>query len=437
MSTTPAVPADAVHWPIWRRIGFRFLFSYVLLYCFPTPLIAIPGTESIWDAYHDLRRWLGELLDTALLGTGADFWEPSNGSGDQTIDFVMLLSIVVLAALASVIWTAIDRRRTAYPRLSAFLWVFVRWYLGYTMVDYGFAKVLVSQFPAPSAARLATTIGASSPMGLLWTFMGASSAYVIFTGVMEVVGGVLLFWRRTATLGALICAGILTNIVALNVCYDVPVKLFSSHLLVLALYVASPDLRRLLAFFVLDRPIQPREPRRPTRWRRLERILPVARVLLVGVCFYGAIMTTVEIQAKRRSNPDLVAFADTLTVETFTLGGVDDRSLTPDSEQWKALHRGRISRLFIEMRDGRSLGYDTTFDTKARSIAFKPVKDDEAPAPPPPLALTYTWTDPDHVTLEGTFGGRPVKATLVRKPRSAHRLVSRGFRWVNEAPYNR
>ena len=45
--------------------------------------------------------------------------------------------------------------------------------------------------------------GDSSPMGLVWTFVGASVGYEIFSGLFEAISGYLLFWRRTALVGSL------------------------------------------------------------------------------------------------------------------------------------------------------------------------------------------------------------------------------------------
>src|SRR5947199_10310512 len=83
--------------------------------------------------------------------------------------------------------------------------------------------------------------------------MGYSTPYTIFTGVGEVIGGVLLFFRRTTTLGALIICGVMANVVALNFSYDVRVKVFSSLLLFLTIFLLVPDLRRLMNIFVLNR----------------------------------------------------------------------------------------------------------------------------------------------------------------------------------------
>jgi hypothetical protein len=98
-------------------------------------------------------------------------------------------------------------------------------------------------------------------MKLLWTFMGASIPYVIFTGAAEMLGGLLLAARRTTLLGALVCIGVLSNVVMLNFSYDVPVKLYSSHLLLMAVFLAAPDLRRLASLFVWNRRVPPAEQR--------------------------------------------------------------------------------------------------------------------------------------------------------------------------------
>ena len=121
------------------------------------------------------------------------------------------------------------------------------------MIPYGVLKLFPLQFPEPSLSRLLQTYGDSSPMGLMWTFMGASRSYSFFGGAAEVLAGILLVIPRLATLGALVCMAVMSNVLMLNIGYDVPVKLGSIHLLVMAGFVAAPDLRRLVDFFILNR----------------------------------------------------------------------------------------------------------------------------------------------------------------------------------------
>ena len=67
----------------------------------------------------------------------------------------------------------------------------------------------------------------------------------MFAGFAEVLGGMLLFWRRTTLLGALILTGVLVNVVAPQLrLSDVPVKLCSLHLLAFAPCCWWPRTRR-------------------------------------------------------------------------------------------------------------------------------------------------------------------------------------------------
>src|SRR5262245_41045985 len=160
--------------------------------------------------------------------------------------------------------------------------------LALNMLIYGLGKIGHTQFPFPPPGRLAETFGDASPMGLLWTFMGYSTGYNIFGGAAEAIGGVLLFLRRTTTLGALILIGVLSNVVALNFCYDVSVKIGSVHLLAMAFFLAAPDLHRLVSVLVLNRPAPAVDlawPAAPT-WRRRARV--ALKVVVVGALLFTA-----------------------------------------------------------------------------------------------------------------------------------------------------
>src|SRR5262249_26281175 len=144
-----------------------------------------------------------------------------------------------------------------YTRLYTWLRVTVCFYLAATMIIYGMAKVIPNQFGVLAPDVLTTMVGELSRMEMLWTFMAASPSYTIFTGAAEVLGGLLLTCRRTRLLGALLVIAVMVNVVMLNFCYDVPVKMQASHLLAMTLFVAAADLKRLIDFFVLGRSPQP------------------------------------------------------------------------------------------------------------------------------------------------------------------------------------
>src|SRR3954462_1128484 len=244
--------------PVWgpgKRILFRFAFSYLVLYLLGELLglldfIPYGGKIAEWNQalWAAIVPWVAKQLFHAEAPLQV------TGSGDTMFGWVQVLCFLVLALAATVVWTLLDRKRANYARLFEWLRVYVRFGLGITMIEYGGLKIVPSQFTAPSLDRLLQPFGDASPMGLLWTFMGASAPYTIFAGLAEWLGGVVLFFPRTPLAGAPVSMAVLTNVVMLNYCYDVPVKLLSSHLLVLAVFLAAHDLRRLANLLVLNRP---------------------------------------------------------------------------------------------------------------------------------------------------------------------------------------
>jgi hypothetical protein len=111
------------------------------------------------------------------------------------------------------------------------------------MFLYGLAKVIPLQMPFPYLTRLLEPYGNFSPMAVLWSSIGASTSYEIFAGCAETLGGILLLTPRTTTLGAMVCLADMIQVFMLNMTYDVPVKLFSFHLILFSLLLLAPDAR--------------------------------------------------------------------------------------------------------------------------------------------------------------------------------------------------
>ena len=70
--------------------------------------------------------------------------------------------------------------------------------------DYGLQKLIPLQMSTPSLHRFLQPMGEMSGMGLVWRFMGISPEYQMFAGLLEVIPGVLLCFRRTRLPGALL-----------------------------------------------------------------------------------------------------------------------------------------------------------------------------------------------------------------------------------------
>jgi hypothetical protein len=159
----------------------------------------IPGGGYVAGWYHQgmqtAIKWVGEHW----LGLEGKIIIQPTGSGDTMIEYVRALCYLAAALAGTLLWSIADRKRAAYPRLHMIFRTYVRLALAGVMLGYGLAKVFPMQFQVPGPDRLLQTYGNSSPMGLLWTFMGYSPAYTMFAGAMETIGALLLLFRRTAT----------------------------------------------------------------------------------------------------------------------------------------------------------------------------------------------------------------------------------------------
>jgi len=419
-----------VQWGAGRRLLFRFLCSYFFVYIFPFPLDFIlfatpaPGQayQNLWTA---IVTWVGSHVFNVQITV-----QP-NGSGDTTYNYVQLFCYVVFAALAALVWTLLDRKRAHYARLEPWLRVYVRFSLAAAMVTYGGFKIIPAQFPAPTLDRLLQPFGDASPMGLLWTFMGASKPYEIFSGAAEMLAGLLLLTRRTATLGALVAIAVLTNIVMLNFCYDVPVKLYSSNLLLMAIFLVLPELRRLADVFVFNRPVQPVAHARLFRRVWLHRSALVFRTALIlfiaGFNMYGAYKS--QFVTKSQLN-------GIWNVETFEVDGQARPALVSDQHRWWHVvfddPAPTISLFAVQLMNQSRQRYVLTMDPKKSSLAL--TKRDD---PKWKSTLTYQQLGPDLLALQGTIDGQKIRARIHRVATSRFRLIDRGFHWINEYPFNK
>ncbi|HEU4415887.1 MAG TPA: hypothetical protein VFT65_13965, partial [Candidatus Angelobacter sp.] len=326
----------AVRWNPALKVGFRFIFSYFVLNSFPFPLDYIPysGKPLEWyeNAWHKIVPW----VSTHVLHIAQRITVFPNGSGDTLYNYVLAFCFLVLAAIATVAWSAVDRKRESYAALHRWLRLYARLVLGSALLSYGAYKVIPSQFPLPPQWRFLQSYGDSSPMGILWTFMGVSKSYTIFAGAVEMLGGALLFIPRLTTLGALVAIGAMTNVFVLNMSYDVPVKLYSFYLLTLGVFLVLPELRRLVRFFVLNQPTDPA----PVEFRFERRWLQLCFV--IGVVAFGMYSAGTSLYYSRKQLKDirqLYSVAPPLFgvwgVDEFQLDGQLRPPLLTDGARWQ------------------------------------------------------------------------------------------------------
>ena len=224
-------PVHAVHpdappatvWPLWQRVGFRFFLVYLLFQITPWEWFgAIPGTSFILNAYQGALDWAVRLSNDRLFHV-RDTLVPVNGSGDTSWAWTAMWMYMTIAAVVCLVWSVLDRKRTNYERLAYWLRLTVRYYLATFLLSYGIIKLFGLQMLFPSVSQLATPLGDLLPMRFSWLFIGYSFKYQFFSGAMETLAGLLLLNRRPVTAGLFAAVGAFSNVVMINLSYDVPV----------------------------------------------------------------------------------------------------------------------------------------------------------------------------------------------------------------------
>jgi uncharacterized membrane protein YphA (DoxX/SURF4 family) len=412
-------------WGLRKRIACRFAFLLVLLLALPFPVDLIPKMGWLDDGWGEQWTW-GVSLLARLFGIPNP---PStfNGSGDRTYDYLALLLIALVATLGTVVWSIIDRRRASYPRLATATWVLVRYSVAYAMLGYGFAKILRSQFDDLWPSQLTESVGDMSPMGLLWTFMGYSAPYTVFAGLLEAIGGVLLLWRRTTTVGALVAAAVMFNVAMLNLCYDVPVKLYSLQLFIMALAIAAPRARAVLAVLLGGAaPEVPARARMSLRSERARLIVKLAILALMAWRVYGTMSEQAGGDARKHE------LQDAWVVDSFMIDGVEGTATDPLRWQKLAFNPGSIAIMPI-VGDREIFGLKVDADNREITVRVRDPKNKDAKLDPE--IWKYRRPTPDHLEIDGVHHGKRFHAAAHLAP--APLLLTRGFRWINEAPFNR
>ena len=210
------------------------IFAVLCVISIPFPLLVFPFISDLQ------ARGLGGLITSILEGLGI-----SLVFTDLSSDTVGLYALVLLNALLAIATSVFFYELVNRKISSAFTRKVVSVFLAVVLVRYGLDKLLLLQFPEPGPNLLYTALGEQDRDIVFWSLLGVSPIYVMVTGIIEIVCGAFLLFKRShysAALGSvLVCA----HIVLLNVSFDISVKLFSSLLLLFALYLASPILKPL------------------------------------------------------------------------------------------------------------------------------------------------------------------------------------------------
>ncbi|MRG47993.1 DoxX family protein [Chitinophaga sp. SYP-B3965] len=264
--TTPAV-----EWNNREKIFFRFFFIYFLLQ-------VVPLDPKYFLSVNWLDLHYGDIFNIA-------HYNPQFFSGYASWGFIALLALAGTA-----IWTYIDRnKRISYDHLYYWIRVAVRYRLAIALFAYGFLKFYPLQAPYPSLSNLNTYYGDYTRWKLFSLSLGIVPNYQSFLGLVEIITGGLLLYRKTASVGAFIVLIFTGNVFMSNIAYEGGEQVYSLYLITLALFLLSFDIQRLAQLLILQKPVFPNRfhVTLTKSWQRYSRIALKSLVIFLFVLAYA------------------------------------------------------------------------------------------------------------------------------------------------------
>lgn len=420
-----------------KNVLFRFFFILFLLTISPWYfLYEIPGISNLLDLYYKGEVWTVGIFNEYLFKIKDTLNENGNGSGDTSYAWAQFFTFLIISFLGSIIWTITAiKKEVSYKPLDFWLRNIIRYYLALVSFSYGVTKLFALQMSFPNLSQLATPLGDFLPMRLSWMFIGYSTPYQIFSGVMETIVGILLLNRKTVTLGAILGIGVFSNVFMLNLSYDVPVKLYSMQLLLYCIFLTVQDWKRLLNFFWFNENAQPTalyHIELNKKWQKIARI-----IFKVGFAIQFVIMPIngewsryKEESSKGELKPIKVGLYN---IKTFVKNN-DTIPISMDEMIWKDFifdkgGMGSINTLDTLFRQRYNRGYFVYQpDSVTETILFKRNATDSTNL----FEMKYKIIDERTIELRGKLKTDSLHFQLQRSNRH-FQLTERQFHWISES----
>jgi hypothetical protein len=425
-------PANAATvWPPHKRLIFRFLFLYFVLYCFPFPLDAFHFLDPVASPYYN-------LLDRLIIFVGKKWFHLTAHVAFPTFDkvddsfygLVYMYFILILSALGTVTWSLIDRNAKNHEKLFQLLKLYLRYFLASYLFGYGFVKVFPSQFQAITAFRLTMTVGDQSPMLLAWNFMGHSAIMQRLNGLLEVIAGLLLLFRQTTTLGAILSTAVFSFVVMMDFSFNVPVRLLSSHLLLISVLLVLADGGRLLNVFVLNRPAGA-QVYRPLINHPVGRKVFAASLAILAFCLlYSAVTKGLDSERSFGQSVPRGLLYGVYGTDYFLRNSDTIPSSETDSLRWKQLViDGGAWNQFgaIKFNNDKRISYTIITDSVKRSISIQSLTDTTEK-----YYFSYTIPDSMHIVLKGRWNRDSLEVLMTKYDLNRYLLHREKFKWIDE-----
>lgn len=269
----------------WFCLFAVYGFALLFLVFVPFPFHYFPFQAALSDfLFKDLIEWIAVFFKPEL--------SVENGFSSDSMAMYILSGLLAFGAVLVVIFVGLANGSVLKnPKLYAWMDRIFIAYLSLIWFRYGFEKVFKHQFYLPEPNILFTPFGNLDPDILFWSFMGTSYSYNLILGFLELLAGTFILFKTTRFAGLLLSLVILIQVLAINLCFDISLKLFTTFLLLLVLLLLRSKIEPLYLFLFRNqfRPVKEYTLQWPFGWvKAVLKTLFVFMLLFENIAPYAA-----------------------------------------------------------------------------------------------------------------------------------------------------
>ncbi|MDQ3112086.1 MAG: hypothetical protein M3R17_19560 [Bacteroidota bacterium] len=407
-------------WTFISKFFFRFCFTFVLLFIF---------SFSFDNARFDPGRYLNPFFENLAAWTGKTFFNYGRNvnyklESDSTGFYLNALNLLFISGFISIVWGIIDKKRSDYQLLAYWFFVFIRYYLAMQLLTYGFNKIFKWQFYLPEPNTLFTTIGSTPRDFLYWTSMGTSRAYVVFSGIIEIIPALLLLFRRTYIAGAVVALMVMINVLMINIGFNISVKLYSGFLLLLCIILLIPECKKLFKFFFAGQPVALKKWQPVYSTKTKSRIYLIVKGLVVLLIISKSFFIYLQTRNFNDDSAERPFLHGAYDVTLFVKNGDTLLPLTTDEVRWKRVFIHRRGYCIMQNMNDEMTSYMSFVNIPEKQLMFRNEDGNGF------SSLNYSEKNDSTLLINGTFFGDKLNLELRKIDLEKLPLMQDDFQWA-------
>jgi hypothetical protein len=353
-------------WSTPKLILFRLFAVWVVLLT-----ITIPFTYHFFPVtgnwFSGISEWMVRYSARIFVGTGPYAQQLIS---DSTGMYVHVFNMLMIALVVSLVWTYFYSTVRSHQRMQYWFTVYVRYFLALQLLIYGFSKVFKAQFYLPEPNTLFTPLGQLYPDILYWSSMGVSRSYSMFLGIGEVLAALLLFFRRTTMIGAVCSVFIMINVLAINLAFDISVKILSLFLLLLSVYLLSTEGKRII-LFTTGKTVEASRLWKPQWTGTTKLVVAVIKTIIIGLIVFESLSLYIRTSNFNDDKAPRPYLHGAWSVKTFIAGNDTLPPLLTDSIRWRRVFFHRQGYFIVQKMDDRMFDYEMRVDSAKKFIELR------------------------------------------------------------------